>query len=434
MHILFNRLNKLLKPLLFLAIFVFSKILFAQDTVRQETNIRVPKGSYLQIKDNKIFVPDDTIIIIPPTLVPADITRKDRTITFYDSLKAKASKTLLTRTVFDLIIVSPDSNNREKIINNSDESYKDYTGKRIRKIEIRRLNVFGTDIQNPSYIKPTGVQNVLNKTHINTNESFIRKNLLFKTGDILSPLTLSDNERIIRQLPFIDDARIIVVPVSDEEVDVVVITKDVYSLGANYQYKGLNKGSFWAFEKNLLGMGHDFEIEIPYNSKSPESPGLGLVYRINNISKSFIDVNTNYYYGLGKRTYGIGLSRDFVSSATQYAGGIFISKMLTTEDPDTLPKPEPLKYSFQDYWLARSFLINKESVSRIIIGARYINNNVFQKPLIDPNSYYALQKYNLYIGSVSLSVQKYYKTNLIYSYGRTEDVPYGGLFSLTMGS
>ncbi len=43
---------------------------------------------------------------------------------------------------------------------------------------------------------------------------------------------------ILRQLPFIDDARIIVVPVSDDEADIVVLTKDVYSLGGSYSYAG----------------------------------------------------------------------------------------------------------------------------------------------------------------------------------------------------
>ena len=58
--------------------------------------------------------------------------------------------------------------------------------------------------------------------------------------------------------------------------------------------------------------------------------------------------------------------------------------MFTTEDLDSLPEPVPVKYTFQDYWLLRSFLINKESVTRLIFGARYTNNNVFSHPYIDP--------------------------------------------------
>jgi hypothetical protein len=107
--------------------------------------------------------------------------------------------------------------------------------------------------------------------------------------------------------------------------------------------------------------------------------------------------------------------------------------MYTTEDFDTLSVPLPFKYNLQDYWLSRSILINKESVSRIIIGIRYKNNNVFEKPYTDPESYYYLQKYRIFLGSAAFSIQKYYKTNLLYNYGRTEDIPYGGLLSVTAG-
>ncbi len=91
----------------------------------------------------------------------------------------------------------------------------------------------------------------MNKTHFNTNENIIRKNLLFSEGDTISPLILSDNERILRQLPYIDDARIIVVPVSDDEADIVVYTKDVYSLGGSFTYNGLKKGNVSVFDKNI---------------------------------------------------------------------------------------------------------------------------------------------------------------------------------------
>jgi hypothetical protein len=107
--------------------------------------------------------------------------------------------------------------------------------------------------------------------------------------------------------------------------------------------------------------------------------------------------------------------------------------MYTSEDLDTLKIPAPLKYNLQDYWLSRSFLINKESVTRFIIGARYTNNNVFNHPLILPESFYNLQKYRIFLGSAALSIQKYTKTKLLYSYGRTEDIPYGALFKITTG-
>jgi len=361
------------------------------------------------------------------------IIRKDKNLVFFDSLKMRASKNKLTKKLYDFIIVSHDTIDKKLITGTSDSNYISYSGKKIRKIEIQRLNVFGANINNPSSGNPKKIENLLNKTHFNTNENIIRKNLLFSEGDTISSLTLSDNERILRQLSYIDDARIIVVPVSDNEVDIVVLTKDVYSLGGSYSYKGLKKGSVSLFEKNIFGMGHEFGLEMPFDAEAPDSPGFGVHYTVDNIGKSFLNLNLYYLDGLKEKTYGFNLIRKLISSTTKYAGGISVRQMYTTEDLDTLLVPEPFKYNLQDYWLLRSFLINRERVSRIIIGARYTNNNVFDRPLILPESYHYLQKYRMYLGSAAFSIQKYYKTNLIYGYGRTEDIPYGGLFRITVG-
>jgi hypothetical protein len=83
--------------------------------------------------------------------------------------------------------------------------------------------------------------------------------------------------------------------------------------------------------------------------------------------------------------------------------------------------------------MQRSFLISKESVSRIVLGLRYTNNNVFDHPYILPETYYNLQKYKLFLGSFSFSMRKFYKANLIYNYGRTEDIPFGGSVSIVSG-
>jgi hypothetical protein len=356
------------------------------------------------------------------------------TAVFLDSLKIRASRNLVTKKLYDLMVtpgrqVLP----AREITGSSDMSYLRYHGLRIRKIEVQRLNVFGTSINNPSWYEPRKLEKLLNKTHVNTNESIIRKNLLFSTGDTISPLILSDNERFLRQLPYIDDARIIVVPVSETEADILVLTKDVYSLGARLSFSGFEKGSVTVFDRNIFGMGHEFGIEVPYNSRLSGYPGFAATYRINNLLKTFANLDVNYYDGLGKKTYGVNITRNFMSSASKYAGGISVRQMYTSSTLDSMISPSPLKYNFQDYWILRSFLIDRESVSRFIIGARYTNNNVFDRPSILPDSFHSLQRYKMFLGSISFSMQKFYKTSLIYGYGRTEDIPHGVLLNLTAG-
>jgi hypothetical protein len=419
-------------PLILLALLFFNEPLYPQ----QKNNI----DSILSSQPEKIRnLPESSTLIvngnpgIPESLIPFNAQNDKQTAILLDSLKIKASKYLLTKKLYGLLIVSPGPSSQKNISKSSEADYLQYSGKRIRNIEIQRLDVFGSNIYNPLISNPNKIENILNKTHLNTNEFIIRKNLLFSEGDTISPLRLSDNERILRTLPFINDSRIIVVPVSDDEADIVVITRDVYSLGASIDYSSLRKGTVSIFEKNLLGLGHEFRLDIPFDTNLPDSPGFGLSYKVDNISKSFINMNIFYFNGLGRKNYGFSLDRKLISYTTKYGGGISISEMFTTEDLGTLPVPEPLKYNLQDYWLSRSFLLNKEKVTRLIFGARYTNNNVFDHPLILPDSYFNLQQYKMFLGSAAISIQKYYKTNLIYGYGRTEDIPYGGLLNLTIG-
>jgi hypothetical protein len=357
----------------------------------------------------------------------------DRNTLFYDTLKVRASKNRFTKKLFDFLVKNPDTTFRRRFASTSDANYKKYIGIRIRKIVIRRLDVFGTDINYPYQVNPKNYEKILNKTHFNTTENIVRKNLLFKEGDEISPLKLSDNERFLRELPFIGDARIFVVLVSDQEADIVVFTKDIYSLGGDYVYRGLSRGTVSVFDKNILGWGHELGIDVPFDNRAPDSPGFGGHYNANNIQKTFIDLNAFYLNGLGNQSYGVALSRKLVSSNTKYAGGVSFRHMYSTVDFGSVPLPVPYKYNLQDYWVSRSFLFNRESVSRFIVGTRYINNNVYSHPLISSDSYFNLQKYKFFLGSAALSIQKYTKTNLLYSYGRTEDVPYGALIKITSG-
>lgn len=433
MEYVHNRNKGMIRNTIILIFCFYSLSAHSQQQSPQDTVFRISKGSYLQMMDFKHFITRDTIINIPSSLVKRNIHADDMTVMFYDSLKVKASKTIFTKALFALVIVKPDTGSQKRITNRSDERFKPFKGARIRKIIIQRLNAFGANVSNPGLYQPKGLEKLLNETHVNTNENIIRKNLIFNEGDSISPLKLADNERLLRQLPYIDDATIVIVPVSSEEADIIVVTKDVYSIGADFTLKSKTKGSFWLFDKNIFGSGHEFRVEIPYSGSSKDSPGVGLTYSINNIKKSFVNLDLIYYNGLGKKSYTVTFYRNLVTSETKYAGGILVRQMFTSADLDTLPVPEPLQYNYQDLWLMRSFLVDRNSVTRIIGGLRFINDNIYERPQINPNSYYALQRKELLLGSVTFSRQKFYKSNLIYSYGKAEDIPYGGLFRITGG-
>jgi hypothetical protein len=433
--VFFSSKQQNLYRFVFFPVLVLASVMgYSQLPDRQDPVNKIPHFTpTFNNRENRFIITREQAISKTSQLRPLLSGMPHENYLLLDSLRKYVSRSLIVSKLYDLIVVPSRSPNPSVISEENQTDRPFYSGKRIRKIEIKRLDVFGTNINNPAITNPTKIEKFLNSTHFNTNEFIIRKNLLFSEGDTASPLILTDNERILRQLPYMADARITVNDINEEEVDITIITKDIYSIGADFNYVAIDKGSISLFERNIFGIGHELGIEVPYDSDYSDSPGFGARYSINNFSRSFTDLDVFFLNGLDATSFGFALDRKLLSSTTKYAGGISFRQTITSEDLDSLPEPESLRYNVQDYWISRSFLIDQVSVTRIITGVRHLNNIVTSRPFINPDSYYHLQNYRLYLGSVALSVQKYYKTNLIYNYGRIEDVPYGGMFRLTAG-
>lgn len=97
-----------------------------------------------------------------------------------------------------------------------------------------------------------------NRLHIRTRESVIRRELLFREGDCLSPAVLEDSERILRAASFMADVDVFAVPQPDGTVHVVVQTRDEWSFRLEPQLQGGGAGvtGLEVREDNLFGMSH----------------------------------------------------------------------------------------------------------------------------------------------------------------------------------
>src|SRR5207244_4966084 len=78
---------------------------------------------------------------------------------------------------------------------------------------------------------PAFVQRVGNALSWDTRPLTIRRELRFKAGEPCDVGRLADSERILRDLPFIRSAIISTTPAPGDSVDVVVSTRDDWSLG-----------------------------------------------------------------------------------------------------------------------------------------------------------------------------------------------------------
>jgi hypothetical protein len=104
----------------------------------------------------------------------------------------------------------------------------------------------------------TWFYNVANGLHADTNEDFLRGELLLGVGDCYDPFLAEESERVLRQLNFIDRAEVSGVRQPDESVQVIVETWDRWTLQLSVRARfeeGLEFNGVDVTERNLLGRG-----------------------------------------------------------------------------------------------------------------------------------------------------------------------------------
>ncbi len=271
---------------------------------------------------------------------------------FYDSLIVKASKNKITQTALSLLLVNnPVSGNYIGIENiDNEEYYRLYSGKKIRKIEIIKLDVFGPTLKDTSEVITTWFENFGNKTHISTRDYIIENNLLFSSGDTINPILLVDNERIIRDLDYIKDASIQIVEISGlkDYVDVLIVTKDVYSAGLYVDLVDSKTATTEIYENNLAGIGHKLHAKLYTDADKIPTTGYEFNYKVENIGGSFIKSGIQYLKVFETEKYGINLNRNFFSYSTKWAGGLSLYQTSTLKDikkTDTTLTDVRLNYS-----------------------------------------------------------------------------------------
>jgi len=362
--------------------------------------------------------------------------------TSLDSLEAKFNRKRLTRMLSDYVFVggggltdearlSPDGG---KIIKSTDP-YERYEGAIIRTIAVARLDIFtgvsaDTTPNDQPWLYRTG-----NAVHVNTRAKKVLSYLLFTEGDRLDPGELADSERILRNTPFIQDARIAVVPITGiaDSVDVLVVTRDVWSIGVTASVKTASRFKLGVYDRNLFGQGHSLDNEFDVDTGRSQELNYKLTYTMDNIWATFINGLLQYRNAHTDETVFGGFSRGFISPQIRWAGALNVSFSALKNDLALVTE----RISLQDFWIGRSFQLGRKrsrlhSRKTFVIAARSIRTKFQEHPEVDPRE----RTYNdrtFYLGSLSLSKSDFRKARLILDFGRTEDIPSGYLLDVTAG-
>jgi hypothetical protein len=417
-----------------------------QDSVTYKPDtIIVLKGSVITVGNEKYIATKDTTFIIPSgTDYKLRPNRKSQSDNFFDSLELHASQRKWMNKLHNIVITAPRKESISDTIQTSQSilPYIEYGGKIIRNIKIQRLDPFGPTILDTTRIAISKLETAGNKLHSITREKVISKYLIFSEGDRLDPSIISDNERIIRKLPFIEDARILItqIPENPDYVDILVLAKDAFSIGAGGEVSDWDAGSVRLFDNNLGGTGHELHANFYWDGSKDPWFGKEIYYLIHNLGGSFIDNRITYSKVFNKEFINIRFDRPFFTPSVKYAGGVqyeHTSKISKIDLIDSVISTR-INYNLTDLWAGRSFAltsVRKYSVDRInfVIASRIQKSHFFKRPEVTDNTFYEFHNKTLWLSSVSITSQIFFRSNLIYSFGRTEDIPHGYLLNFTFG-
>lgn len=355
----------------------------------------------------------------------------------------------LTEKAIQSIVRKPES---DTVFNfRSEDAFLPYEGKIIRKISVQTIH-FNKSVQDTTKILKNKLIQLAEVLHKDTREEIIRNNLFVKEGQPLNPYRLADNERYLRDLNFIKDSRIFVIDENhdSDSVDLLVMTRDVFSLGASLDPSSPTAANWLLQEANLAGNGIRLAMSGLYDSDRKPKVGSEFSMSKNSILGTFVNGTAGYTTLDNARSLGneneksayLRLDRALFMPYARWAGGIELSRNWSK---NVFRKPDSLFasyiYSIQDYWAGFTFgeqratRLGRENRHRRFLSARVLDQHFIRTPGIELNDRDNLLYGNrlLALFQLTLFKQDFYKTKYVFGFGRTEDIPYGYSASFTAG-
>lgn len=409
---------------------------------------------FFAVNAQGIFAPDTLDFFTPilenlepirevPLVYQPDSLIRDSLRYEYTKIKNFAYKSSFTKELYKLIFVDPKPNRIPIMrIENSEERFEEHAGKTIGTIDVKVLPPYGRSVYDTSYVDANlaWLKKVANRVHMRTSRNTVRKQLTFKAGDRLIPFDVVQNELLLRSLTFIDDVVILTIADSTDvsKVNLLIVCKDDFSWREEVSTNFLSSVKLSFANKNFLRVGHYVTYQISFRENKDKQWGNYVEYRMNSIFGKHFDFKGFYQNDYVAKQLWLELKRPFISSTIKWGGGLEFGRVFRREELPNInlvKQTQPFDYHTLDIWGGRSFSLgSKYSYNQnIYVLGRFLNTMFVNRPEIsrDSNQYF-YNRQNHYIGIVYRKL-KYYRANLVYDFGRTEDIPTGLYTGLTMG-
>jgi len=379
------------------------------------------------------------------SIVRDDTISKKDSLRIYKKLKHFAYKRKLTRWIYDATFKDPEpreyptlpASHEKKNVN----PYLKYRNKLIRQINVTVYDPFGRSVTDTLPRHTNSVERFGNRVHTTTQRFVIINRLLFKRNDTVNALAISETERILRQSPFINDARIVIVELKNKDsVDVNVIVQDKWPITVPFLITDIS-GHARLRNQNLFGWGQQFEQYVGW--RKPDRFDYNGAYTIANLDNSYISARADYNTNFTGTTMNLGFNRGFFSPLSKWAGGINQNRSWRyynyIQPEDSAIKRININTYTYDVWAGRSFKLSDEKTffnqsTNILGGLRYYNTLYTDRLAKSIDTTHIFQNTTAFVGNVGIAIQHYYKEKYVYRFGATEDVPEGLIVQFIYGA
>lgn len=339
---------------------------------------------------------------------------------------------------------------RMSILRRNDEKYRAFSGLVIRTIDVARVP-FGVNFSDTTREFKNTLTNIANTLHHVTRVKVIRNNLFFHVNDTLNPYLFADNERYLRELPYMRDADFDVKRIEGtDSVDVTVVEKDLFNIGGNINSLGLNVTDLEIRDDNFSGTGNAAILYASYDDRRKKNLSFGGEYIRRNIGGSFLNQQVGYrsYYNSiraprQENYFYYNLTKPLLHRFMKFTYELSAALNFTSNryDGDSLYQAD-FHYGFYQFegWLG--YNMNGKNFSpadetrrlRLLSGIRVISKTFFRRPLIYEKQYnWQFADLSGVLGSFTFYRQNFFKTQYVYGFGVNEDIPEGLLFTTTLG-
>lgn len=412
---------------------------FQNTTLKAQDTVSLKRKSAFYINDSLYRTKSDTSFILQPgqRFLPLD-----NDSIFYDKLNKNSNRNRMLEELLDMAIrQTPAKSTAQGDLIDDSKKWEEYQGLIISDIIIKQPPI-GEFSFADSTLYANKLAEIIQFFHVYTKPDVIQKNLYIKKGDTINPWKVADNERYIRDLRFIENARFYPTNVSKDSIELLLVIQDKIPYGIFPVFHSANRQSLKIRNTNFLGFGNELGLSVTNEkNEKPEFYVSDLYFTLSNFKKQFIQNRVAYSRSSSETHLRMEMGRNYLARAYNLAGNIALNYNYTYLPHWLTPSSdfvETATYIDGNVWAGYQIELKKEKrlskrPAYLFPAAAFYNRYHIDRPFTTADSNLFLSNQSSFYTSFSLLSQDFISTEKLLAQGLKQTLPVGLGLTFTTG-